>query len=195
MPWEDGLLEFAGNVHFALYGNQLVVILGGLAEFRDNLQGLVHGDFKVLKINGFRQEIKGAAVHGGADVPEIAVSRDDHGLEQFIAFIETHEKGQPVHFRHVDIGQHDADFGVFMQFFKGLNAIAGKDEFIFAIPYLAAEFLSHKEFQIGFVVNKEDFNTHGPGFHLIKRMRMYCATQGKSLFHAWTTSPHSIEFP
>src|SRR5207302_4512599 len=45
------------------------------------LDRLLHRDFKIFEINGFREEVVCAPVHCGADILHVAVSRDDDNFD------------------------------------------------------------------------------------------------------------------
>ena len=70
---------------------------------------LLNRRFEVEKIDRLGEEIKGAAVHRGADVDHVAISRDDDGRQLYLVLLQLPEERKPVHPRHVDVGNNQID--------------------------------------------------------------------------------------
>ena len=70
------------------------------------------GGFQVGEIDRLGQKIERAAVHGGADIAHVAIGRDDDGRNLFARLLQLLQQRQPVHPRHVDIGDDHVDVAV-----------------------------------------------------------------------------------
>ena len=58
---------------------------------------------------GLVMKSKAPPVHRRPDVPHIAIGRDDDGLEVAVQLVQPLQEREPVHPRHVDVGQDDVD--------------------------------------------------------------------------------------
>ena len=76
---QDGLLDLLGNVEFVLESDELIARGQGLAPFHHMSQSAFYGDPEVLKVDGFCDEVKSAAVHRRADVLHVAVGGNHDG--------------------------------------------------------------------------------------------------------------------
>ena len=68
--------------------------------------------------------------------------------------------GQPVHSRHVDIAEYHVDIAVPVEHGQRLDAVMGEEEAHAAIPDLPPEFLQDQSFEVGLIVDDEDFRAH-----------------------------------
>lgn len=84
---------------------------------------------QIRKIDRLGQEIERAPVHRGSDIGHITVGRDDYGREFFIRFLQLMEKRQPVHARHVDVGNHHVHAVVCPQNLQCFDTVPSKQEF------------------------------------------------------------------
>ena len=99
-----------------------------LAQHFDMPKRLGDRRLEIGKIDGLGQEIERAAVHRGADVGHVAIGGDDDGRKLFLALLQLLQQRQPVHPRHVDVGDHHVDVAVRLQHAQGLDAVAGEHE-------------------------------------------------------------------
>ena len=131
-----------------------------LAQDADMPDGLGDRRLEIDEVDRLRHEIERAAVHRRPDIRHVAVRGDDHGREVVVAFLELSEQGQPVHARHVDVAEHHVDVAVAVEHAQGLDAVAGEEEADAAIPDLPPELLQDQPFEVGLVVDDEDFRAH-----------------------------------
>ena len=112
--------------------------------------------FEVEKIDRLGHEIKGAAVHRGADVGHVAIGRDDDGRQLFLALLQLLQQRQPVHPRHVDVGDHQVDVAVGLERRQGFDAVTGEQKADGSIANLVPELLLDERLQIRLVVDDQD---------------------------------------
>ena len=115
------------------------------------------GHFEIREVDWLRQKIEGSAVHRGADVGHVAVGGNDNGRELRRLVLKPRKQGQPVHARHVDVGDDHVVIPVFLQEGERLHAVARKPERHRAFPDLAAELLRDQILQVWLVVDNQDF--------------------------------------
>ena len=70
------------------------------------------------------------------------------------------QQRQAVHDRHVDIAHDDIEGGILLQFDQRLLAVLRKDELELAVADSFAESLPYQKFEIGFVVDDQNFEGH-----------------------------------
>ena len=116
--------------------------------------------FEVEKIDRLGQEIEGAAVHGGADIGHVAIGRDDDGRELFLVLLQLLEERQPVHPRHVDVGNHHVDVAVGLQHGQGFDTVAGEKKADRPVANLVPELLLDERLQVRFIVDDKDSRGH-----------------------------------
>ena len=131
-----------------------------LAQDADMANGLGDRRFEIDEVDRLGDEIERAAVHRRPDIRHVAVRGHDHGREVLVAFLELSEQGQPVHSRHVDIAEHHVDIAVPVEHGQRLDAVMGEEEAYAAIPDLPPELLQDQSFEVGLVVDDEDFRAH-----------------------------------
>ncbi len=66
-----------------------------LAQHLDMPNGLGDRRFEIAEIDRLGQEIERAAVHRGADIGHVAISRDDDGRELFLALLQLLQSESP----------------------------------------------------------------------------------------------------
>ena len=131
-----------------------------LAQDFDMPNGLGDRRFEVEKIDGLGQEIERAAVHRGADIGHVAIGRDDDGRELFLVLLQLLEQRQPVHPRHIDVGNHHIDVAVGLQHSQGLDAVAGEQKADGPVANLVPELLLDERLQVRLVVDNQDSCGH-----------------------------------
>ena len=137
---------------------QVVLFAGaqGAARLARVLHRLVDGDLEILEVDGLDEEVERAAVHGLADVGHVAVGGHDHDLDQRVELAGAAQKREPVHARHVDVGERDLDVRVHPELLERRLAVAGEDELEDALADLLAEALLHEQRHVGLVVDHQD---------------------------------------
>ena len=113
-----------------------------LERFLQNIeliQALLDRDDQVLKVDGLGHEVERAPVHGGANILQITIGRNDDGLDPVLEFGQMLEQGQPVHARHVDVADDEIDVAVGFDLFEPLLAVPGEVEDELAVADLAPE--------------------------------------------------------
>src|SRR6478672_2195874 len=116
--------------------------------------------FEVAKIDRLGEEIKGAAVHRGADVDHVAISRDDDGRQLYLVLLQLLEEREPVHPRHVDVGNHQIDVLVGRQRSQGFDTVVREQKADGPIANLVPELLLDKRLQVRLVVDNQDSCGH-----------------------------------
>ena len=158
---QDALLDLAGHGKVALDVHQFGVLLLGALDVLDLLDGLVNGPLQVVQVNRLGGEIEGAAVHGVADVVHVSVCAHHDALPgRDTHLVDLGQKRQSVHFRHVDIREDDGNVRILQQELKRLQSVVGEVEFVFALSNLSAEELRQQQFEIGLVVDTQNFYGH-----------------------------------
>src|SRR5215471_4919587 len=132
-----------------------------LAHAADLIEGLADGDFQIGEIDGLGDEIEGAAVHRGADVGHVAIGGNDDRPHRRLPLAQDGEQREPVHDRHVDVEQQQVNVGLSRDRRQRFLAVVGKAEFEFAGADLTAEALSDQPFDVGFVVDGQNFGWAG----------------------------------
>ncbi len=112
--------------------------------------------FEISKINRLGQEIERTAVHRGANVGDVTIGRDNDSRELLFALLQFLQQRQPVHPRHIDVGNHQIDVSVGLQHGQGLDAVAGKQKADGTTVNLVPELLLDKRFQVRLVVDNQD---------------------------------------
>ena len=125
----------------------------GFPDLPHMAECLFHGDGQVLKVDGLGDKVKGTPVHGGADVVHVPVGRDDDRLQQGILLVEFGQQGEPVHLGHVDVAEHQVHPRILFKLLQGLGPIVGKQELVYVIADLPAEFLLDEYLQVRFVIH------------------------------------------
>ena len=123
--------------------------------------GFFNGYFQVGKIYGLHHKIKSPAVHGRAQVTEVAVGRHDNRFHGRVLGVGVREQGQPVHHGHVDIAENNIRVGVFRDALQGFLPVAGENKLVGALTDFAPKFLLDEQFEVGFVVDHQYFRFHG----------------------------------
>ena len=118
--------------------------------------GLGDRRLEIEEIDRLGHEIERAAVHGGADIGHVAIGRDDDGRELFFVLLQLLQQRQPIHPRHIDVGDHQIDVAVRLQRRQGFNAVAGEQEADRSVPDLVPELLQDESLQVRLVVNDQD---------------------------------------
>ena len=77
-----------------------------LTQVFDLVQGLAYRCFEIGHVDRFGDKVECAAVHGGANVAHVAVSRDDDRPHRRVQFAQARQQCQTVHHRHVDVQQY-----------------------------------------------------------------------------------------
>ena len=131
-----------------------------VAQRRDMAEGLANRRLEIAEVDRLGKKIEGAAVHRGADVGHVAVSRDDHRRVFGRLVLQFAKQRQPVHPRHVDVGDHHVEIGVIFQEDQSLDPVAREAEGQRTVADLPAEFLRDQILQIGLVVDDQDFRGH-----------------------------------
>ena len=63
------------------------------------------------------------------------------------------EQSQSVHLRHINVGQHHADFLVGLQRLQGFEAVVREEQLVFAATNQATKTLAHHQLQVWLVVH------------------------------------------
>ena len=132
-----------------------------LAHATDLIEGLADRDFEIGEIDGLGDEIEGAAVHRGADVGHVAIGGNDDRPHWRLPLAQDGEQREPVHDRHVDVEQQQVNVGLGRDRRQRFLAMVGKAEFEFPGADLTAEALSDQPFDVGFVVDGQNFGWAG----------------------------------
>src|SRR5205807_8271521 len=79
------------------------------------------------------------------------------------ALLDLAQQGQPVHARHVDVGQDDDQLGLDLgiELLQRLLPGKGEVEHVNALAHLAAKALAEQIGHIGFVINDQNADCHG----------------------------------
>ena len=152
-----------------------------VAQGRDMRDRLADGRLEIGEVDRLRQEVERAPVHRRADIRHVAVSRDDHGREPGRLLLQLGEQGEPVHARHVDVGDDHVEIAVFGEKGQRLHAVAREAENDRAVLDLTAKLLPHQVFEIGLVVDDEDFRRHGEPVAASSRRPISPRNSGKSI--------------
>src|SRR5262249_3231238 len=105
-------------------------------------------------------EIERAAVHGGTDVAHVAIRRDDDGRYFLFALLQLLQQRQPVHARHVEVGDNEIDVAVCFQRRQGVDTVVGEQKRDGVIPDLMTELLENESLQVRLVINDQDAGGH-----------------------------------
>ena len=138
---------------------QQLVLLGRahhLAELRHVPERLGEGGLEVLEVERLDEEVEGPAVHRHADVAHVAVGGDHDDLDERIDLAHPRQEGEPVHPRHVDVGEHDIGVRVLAQLLQGVLAVGGEDELVDGLADVLAEALLHQQRHVRLVIDDED---------------------------------------
>ena len=80
----------------------------GLLDIIHLLNRLLDGQRQIFHVDRFRREIESAPIHCRPDIFHVAISGNhDTFLGRITQLINLGKQGQSVHFRHVDITEHD----------------------------------------------------------------------------------------
>ena len=142
---------------------QNVVFLNGAQRFVQLphlVGGFFDGDFQVGKIDGLHHEVEGSAVHGRAQVAQVAIGRYDDRFHGRIFGVGVREQGQPVHHGHVDVAENDVGIGVFRDALQGFLPVVGKNKLVGAFADFAPKLLLDEQLEVGFVVDHQYFRFH-----------------------------------
>ena len=150
-------------------------------ERRHVRDGLADGRLEVSEIDRLRQKVESAAVHRGADIGHVAVSRDDDGREPGRLILQPGEQGQPIHPRHVDVGHDHVEVAVLGKEGQRLDAVAREAERDRAVLDLTAKLLPDEVLKIRFVVDNEDFRGHEAPSASSRRRPISLRSTGKSI--------------
>ena len=142
---------------------------------------LAQRGLEVGEIDRLGEEVEGAAVHRRADIGHVAVGRNDHGREPGRFVLHLGEQGQPVHPWHVDVGDDHVEVAVLGEEGQRLDTVAGEAESNRPVLDLAAEFLPYQVFEIGLVVDDEDFRRHWGPVAASSRRPISPRNSGKSI--------------
>ena len=135
------------------------------ADVGDGLERLVDRELEVVEVDRLGDEVEGAAVHRGADIGHVAVGRDDHRPGGRPSRAQLGQERQPVHHRHVDVEQQQADVGLGRQHRQRFLAVAGEAEGEVTLADALAEALLEQQLEVRLVVDREDLGrlAHGEG--------------------------------
>ena len=142
--WQKRHLDFPGHLKVLFDGYQTITGFQGLLQGLNVLDAFFDGDFKIVEINRFGQKVKRSAVHCGTNVLHVTVGGYDHRLHVLFGIGKLTQQGESIHHRHVDIGEDQVDFRVFIQHLKRLFAIVGKKELEIPFADTATEFLTYQ---------------------------------------------------
>ena len=115
--------------------------------------GLGDRRFQVKEIDRLGHEVKGAAIHRGADVGHVAIGRNDDGRYALLTLLELLQERQPVHPRHIDVGDDQIDGAVRFQRRQCFNTVVREQEIDCSVPNLVPELLQDESLQVRLVVN------------------------------------------
>ena len=73
-----------------------------------------------------------------------------------LALLQLLQQRQPVHPRHVDVGDHQVDVAVRLQHGQRFDAVAGEQKADGAVADLVPELLQDERFQVRLVVDDQD---------------------------------------
>ena len=136
---------------------------------------------EVGEVDRLGEEVEGAAVHRGADIGHVAVSRDNHGREAGGFILQLGEQGQPIHAGHVDVGHDHVEVAVFGEEGQRLDAVAGEAESNRPVLDLAAELLPDQILEIGLVIDDENLRRHWRSVAASSRRPISPRNSGKSI--------------
>ncbi len=153
----------------------------GVLEGGDMGDRLSDGRLEVGEIDRLGEEVERAPVHRSADVRHVAISRDDHGRKPGRLVLQLGEQGESIHARHVDVGDDHIEIGVLGEEGQRLHAVAREPESNRAVLDLAAELLRDQVFEIGLVVDDEDFRHHSGPVAASSRRPISPRNSGKSI--------------
>ena len=122
----------------------------------DAQQGLLDRALEIVEIDWLDQEVERAAIHRGADIRHVPVGRHDHRAHVLVEIAEAGEESQPVHARHVDIGEHHVDVRSGLEELERMLAVAREDEDQLAAPDPAPKALGHEGLEVRLVIDHED---------------------------------------
>ena len=159
---QDGVLDFTGHGEVSLDIHQLGMFLLGALDIFNLLHRLVNGYLEVVQVYRLGGKIESAVVHGMANILHVSVGAYHDALEGGIAhLVHLGQKRETVHFGHVDVRKDDGDVRMLQQDLKGFQSVVGKEELVLALSYLSAKELRQQQFEIGFIINAENFYCHG----------------------------------
>ena len=142
---------------------------------------LADGRLEIGEIDRLGEKVESAAVHRGADVGHVAVSRHDDGREPGRLVLQPREQGQPIHPRHVDVGHDHVEVAVLGEEGQRLDAVAREAEGDRAVLDLTAKLLPDEILEIGLVVDDEDFRGHAAPIASSSRRPISPRNTGKSI--------------
>ena len=144
---------------------------------------LADGGLEIGEVDRLGEKVERAPVHRGADVGHVAVSRHDDGREPGRLVLQLREQGQPVHARHVEVGHDHVVIAVLGEEVQSLDTVAREAEGNRAVLDLTAKLLPNEIFEIGLVVDDEDFRRHEGPSASSRRRPISPRSTGKSM--AW----------
>ena len=131
---------------------------GGLAVPRvtqklDVSNRLGDGRLQIKEVDRLGHEVKRAAVHSGTDIGHIAVGRNDDSRHTFLALLQLLQQRQPIHPRHIDVGDDQVDTAVRLERRQRFDAIAREHEADRSVPDLTPELLQDERLHVRLVVD------------------------------------------
>lgn len=119
-------------------------------------QRFVQRDLQILKINRLGEKIERASIERRADIRHVAVCRHNYCARQWKSLADLPQQREPIHHRHVDVGQHDINEpGVLPQLRQRILAMAGERKRKFPRANPLAELLRNKELQVRLVIDDQ----------------------------------------
>ena len=153
---QDGLLHFVGDAQLVLQRHQLVPRLQRLPPFLQVPQRPLDRNHQVVKIQRLGDEIKRPPVHRRANVFHIAVGGDDDRAHIRVDVGNLLQQRQPVHFGHIDVGDHHIDVAVVVEAFQGGDAVLREHQLIASGPDVAPHPLPEQRLHIRLVVHHQN---------------------------------------
>ena len=114
------------------------------------------GGFEVQEIDWLGHEIEGAPVHRGADIGHVAIGRDDDGRKSLLGLLQLLQQRQPIHPRHIDVGDHEVDVTIGLESSQRVDTVTGEQEADRSVPHLVTKLLQDESLQIRLVVDDQN---------------------------------------